>query len=235
MPGLPQKGAAVTKARKKDGSKARYGSRRRQLRPGARWAPVFSPPPRSKMAAELPPALRPSRPRRAGRWHQLVPLRSSPPPAAASHLPVRGAAGLALQPGFSRLRPLPSSGGHWRGEEQALSPASARGPGAAAPPSCALRSPAAPPRLGPHGWRWCRCRSERRGCRPRGLSAARLPLWAAKRGGPGPAGGSATLPGRAGFSIAHKMARVPNLRSARRRQRQGPASAQLGAVAAATA
>lgn len=184
----------------------------------------------SKMAAELPPALRPPRPRRAGRWHQLVPLRSSPPPAEASHLPVWGAAGPAFRPGFSRLRPLPSGGGCGQGEERALPPASARGPGAAAPPSCALRSPAAPPRSGPHGWRRCRCRSGRGGYRSRGLSAARLPLWAAKRrgGGPGPAGGSAVLPGRAGFSIAHKMARVPNLRSARRRQRQGPASPRRG-------
>lgn len=192
----------------------------------------------SKMAAELPPALRPPRPRRAGRWHQLVPLRSSPPPAEASHLPVWGAAGPALRPGFSQSRPLPSGGGCRQGEERALPPASARGPGAAAPPSCALRSPAAPPRLGPArlvgGAGAARSAG---GTGRRGLSAARLPLWAAKTTGggarPGPAGGSAALPGRAGFSIAHKMARVPNLRSARRRQRQGPASPRLGAAAAA--
>ncbi|XP_074956427.1 uncharacterized protein LOC142060290 [Phalacrocorax aristotelis] len=108
MPGLPQKGAAVGRAGKKASSKARYGSRPCQLRPRARRAPALSPHllPLSKMAAELPPALRPPRPRRAGRWHQLVPLRSSPPPAEASHLPVWGVVGPALRPGFSRLRPL---------------------------------------------------------------------------------------------------------------------------------
>lgn len=234
VPGRPQKGAAVGRAGKKARSKARPESRPFQPRPRAQRAPALSPSPLSKMAAELPLALLPPRPRRAGRWHQLVPLRSSPPPAEASHLPVWGAAGPALRPGFSRLRPPSSGGGRRQGEERALPLASARGPGAAAPPSCGLRSPAAPPRSGPYGWRRCRCRSGRGGHRPRGQSAARLPLWAAKRGGgPGPAGGSAALPGRAGFSIAHKMARVPNLRSARRRQQQGPASPRLGAAAAA--
>ncbi|KAM6097727.1 uncharacterized protein LJ206_001091 [Theristicus caerulescens] len=114
---------------------------------------------------------------------------ASPPPAEASHLPVGGAAGPALRPGFSRLRPLPSGGGRRQGEERALPPASARGPGAAAPPSCALRSPAAPSRWGPHGWRRCRCRSGRGGHRPRGPAAARLPLWAAKRRGGARPGG----------------------------------------------
>lgn len=190
----------------------------------------------SKMAAELPPALRPPRPRRAGRWHQLVPLRSSPPPAEASHLPVWGAAGPVFRPGFSRLRPLPSGGGCRQGEERALSPGLGQGPRrGSASLLCAPQS-GRPAALGP----------ARLAVVPVPLGARRVPvagsvccapssLGGEEAGGPGPAGGSAVLPGRAGFSIAHKMARVPNLRSARRRQRQGPASPRLGAAAAAAA
>lgn len=137
-------------------------------------------------------------------------------PAAASPLlsPPAGAAGRARNERFFFFpRPRPGA------------PARRRLPLARS----AVR-PAAPPRSGPHGRRRRRCRSQ-------GLPAARLLLRAAGRGGarPGPAGGSAALPGRAGFSIAHKMARVPNLRSARRRQRRGPASPRLGEVRRSTA
>lgn len=193
--------------------------------------PALSPPPLSKMAAALPPALRPLRPRRAGRWHPPVPLRSAPPPA---HSPCEPRAPARLLP--AAASPLLSSpagaAGRARNERFFFFPRPR--PGAPArrrlPLARSAVRPAAPPRSGPHGRRRRRCRSQ-------GLPAARLLLRAAGRGGarPGPAGGSAALPGRAGFSIAHKMARVPNLRSARRRQRRGPASPRLGEVRRSTA